>query len=697
MNAQSCLTSSHGSTSCYVSSCVFTYVPCAWLQLNQHRRLYENVVPNQVQRVQPPPGFRILKFTPCGRYLVALDYHTEDLLLYSCLGWHHACSSGEELAGQLNYLSQGGVQMRFETIFPLRFRLSIMDRYEETCSGTVVMAHSKYLIVLTSWQEALQPQPLVLAEGSPTLPRGITRDGSLEWTTVHVIDLDHGVKTNRIDIPAGFWGIPQSSAISLFGETLTLLTESTQVIYVLHLNQQGQLTVRWKPICGSVCGFCEMEENISDENFTLDDSEEQANGQAAEHGPLRERLRRGETNQEDSHVGIDQSRFEEAEASAYGSDTSNHSSPSASSSSFYRHDDDDDVPLPAPIVGLKQRLLARIYLDAAQTPVNSQRDTHLADLNDGRSSKRRKKDDNASTGNSSTESSPTISGRHHDAGAFSESRGLREKAGNGSDRDVSATTSLQQCFFSTHRHPVQGFFYFFQLFSELRMRAAHLIDDERLLIMWMFPAARDLLGGRSVDGRDVIQHPRFSRLYSVHNLRTTVVERIFPGASSEFVAWCQNHGAAALGGSPCNDWERYLIPGPWTKWMLLRRSQNAMIVPEVKVDEMLPGFQVAQASPYLDRELFQFDERLVPRDESLTMPSSRAAKFVARRRPAERRFAIPSSLELVWSHQREADAEAMGESFEVKTLFHPVEPMVAVVVVSAYGFVKDISVMFHLS
>jgi hypothetical protein len=54
------------------------------LQISKTRELYENVVPDTpIPGLEPPPNTSFSRFTPCGRYLVAFDVSSNEVVLYS--------------------------------------------------------------------------------------------------------------------------------------------------------------------------------------------------------------------------------------------------------------------------------------------------------------------------------------------------------------------------------------------------------------------------------------------------------------------------------------------------------------------------------------------------------------------------------------------------------------------------------------
>lgn len=611
------------------------------MQLNSGRKLYENVVPNYTfRRIRPPPGTRILRFTPCGRYIVAIDDFTHDVMLYRCKGWECTFLNRTLWCEDLSKMLEEQ-HPKFEDILPLFRRIPITEKFEERNLEIALVAHSLYLIVFTTWQEALQRQSEAPVTGpnvdtEPTLITGNTA----EWISIHSINIETGNVVAKLDIPSLSYEINQTSSVSLYGEVLTVLTESSQVLYVMNISRQGELRFKSQPISGSICGIKVTNRDNASINRRNSHAEDEVDDEDTNGILFRNTILPSPEDQE-----------------VHGSSDYLPSDGSSSSG-------DEESSTSAPIVGLKQRLLAHIYKDAvkAMKILKVQAEHVTIDSN-----KRRKvsEDNNLSD---------TVHSR------------LRSTYG----REILTCPLL----FSVHPNPIQSFYYFFKLYCDLVMTAAHLIDEERALITWSPRSSRG--GFDSHRSRESIQHPHFSSIHAVHNLKTTLVERVFADGTTEFFEWCHENAAAVLAGSPCNYWERYLIPGLWTTY-IRQKSQMMKIIGEITPCISF-GCQMEQTSPYLDQELFQFDERLIPRDAAPRIPTSRTAKFVARCRPAERRFAIESSIEIASQYQRQISEEIPGESFEVETLFHPVEPLILVLLVdAATGAVQDMSVMVHMS
>lgn len=112
-----------------------------------------------------------------------------------------------------------------------------------------------------------------------------------------------------------------------------------------------------------------------------------------------------------------------------------------------------------------------------------------------------------------------------------------------------------------------------------------------------------------------------------------------------------------------------------------------------------------QASPYLDPELFQFDERAVTRD-SLPRPlPHRASKFVTRSWPERLCFRLEADdvtagpvTSALLAAERRGRAPFDPGPLEVLYLFHPSQPFVMAVVESTdTGMAEELTFFVHKS
>ena len=236
--------------------------------------------------------------------------------------------------------------------------------------------------------------------------------------------------------------------------------------------------------------------------------------------------------------------------------------------------------------------------------------------------------------------------------------------------------------------PVEHFFYFFKVYSEMEMQGVLLLDATRILVSWT-PQANSR--NRRV--------PLYVRgLHMLYDMEATKVERLFEGSSLEFAEWCLETAAAGLGGTPTNDWDRFLTPGLWGQHIQRRAAQD----PFVRAASAGPsGCQQQQASPYLDFEIYQFDERAVTRDLVPRPPLQRPAKFVARAWPERLRFKFEP--EDVMGQAGTAPAVPPygprdENGSEVFFLFHPTMPFVMAVVESTEtGLAEELTFFLHSS
>lgn len=624
------------------------------MQVAQSRRYFESIVPNAVVRhVQPPPGFCISRFTPCGRFLVSFDAMRNEVVLHTYRGINLPYSEDNKPStseqqpvppplaasqvppppaadSQIAHLPGPSSQPNiptgpvttapgsshpaarrararqqptflFEEAFDLHARCAVVTGLDEQLFAFCLSVHSNFLVLASSTPDA---RP-VDGEGGAWL-------GVSECVTFHLLDMLTGRVLDRLTLRADSVHLTHQGAVSLYEDTMAIVSPGQQAVYLVKVTEEGQFELL--RTLGARC--------------REDDADIVAQQEAAEVAWARSRTIDAE---EASREASNQERGalpSTAVTDGVGAGTRN--------TEGYQHverlarlimDSTARAELPPFIEGLKQRLLAHLYLDAVEK-------TQLL--------------------------------------------AAQNKKYCGQERDAGGRAIL----------PVEHFFYFFKVYSEMEMQGVLLLDSTRILISWTPQAnSRDRRVPLYVRG-----------LHMLYDMESTKVERLFEGSSLEFAEWCLETAAAGLGGTPTNDWDRFITPGLWGQHIKRRAAQDPFVR---AASSGPPGCQQQQASPYLDSELYQFDDRAVTRDLVPRPPLHRPAKFVARAWPERLRFKFEP--EDVMGQAGTAPAippygPRDENGSEVVFLFHPTMPFVMSVVESTEtGLAEELTFFLHSS
>lgn len=601
--------------------------------ISQSRKFFETVVPNTAIRgIQPPPGYCLSRFTPCGRFLISFDAMKNEVVLHSYRGIDldltETIAAGAGAAEGSNHRrqqQQNRPAVKFEDAFDLHARCSVVTGLDEQLFAFSLAVHTDYLVLASSTPDV---RPMhVDGEGGAWL-------GVSENVTFHLLDMISGLILDRLTLRADSIHLTHLGAASLYDDMMTIVAPGQKKIYVVRIDKEQRnmrLIRTLGPRCreddayGSMTGMA----NLGQSHLGL---------ATAVRGGAEER----EGEEEENAVGggggeeVEMVEHHEEGGPANALDMGDRRPSEEESEEPLLL---DDVPTPLLIEGLKQRLLARLYLDALDKTKN------LA------AEQQRKKEQQQQQINDWRE-------------------------------------PLKQPLQQRTVLPIEQFYYFFDVYLEMEMHAVLLIDSSKLLVTWMPP----------VNHRGTTSHlPSHIRgLHMLYDMTTTAVERVFEGGSIDFAEWCLATAPAVTGGAPANDWERFLIPGLWGQQLRRKSAQD----PFSRAAMNHPGCQQQQGSPYLDQELFQFDERAVTRDLVPRPPLHRPAKFVARVWPERLRFKFePEDVMGEAGNAARGGGGGEGENAtEVVFIFHPGAPFVMAVVESTEtGLAEELAFFTHNS
>lgn len=222
---------------------------------------------------------------------------------------------------------------------------------------------------------------------------------------------------------------------------------------------------------------------------------------------------------------------------------------------------------------------------------------------------------------------------------------------------------------SEQDYPQTSFYYYFRMVVEAELTHAQFIDDDRLLLNWGADMARRT-------------HHLPEGIKSIYNLKTTVFEKVFPPFSkSKFNEWLVQHPSLLIAGFPSSPWEQFALDGIRGQQSWLR---NISKDGDSDISPTLVWCQKRQCSPYLDKELFQYDEKSMSR-ERVPVPAMnfRTAKFIANTWPTNLKFSLDIQTCLHMSsieHNENDIGETIRRGIHLLYHFHPFEPTVFSVV-----------------
>lgn len=223
------------------------------------------------------------------------------------------------------------------------------------------------------------------------------------------------------------------------------------------------------------------------------------------------------------------------------------------------------------------------------------------------------------------------------------------------------------------------FYYYFRMVVETELTHAQFLDEDRLLLNWGGEFDRSVSHPRMPDG-----------IKAIYNIKTTLYEKVFPPFSheklNEFIL--QDPALLANTRYPSCVWEQFSMDGlhghhAWTQRNSVDNSER----------HLYAGIQRCldrQTSPYLDRELFQYDEKCISKDcWPVSAKRFRTAKFIAHAWPSNLKFALDIDKCMLMSsvgrhqHTNEPDmTESLDRGIHLVYLFHPYQPAVFSIVQS---------------
>ena len=478
--------------------------------------------------------------------------------------------------------------------------------------------------------------------------------GVSEYVTFHLLDIFTGKVMDRTTLRADSVHLTQQGAVSLYDDVMSIVAPGQQTVYLIKILSTGKFemlrTLGWQ--CNeddeAVAAAQEEQEKV----WNLRNV-----GAGGGSGAIGSSGRGG--GGDSQHV---------AATTTAGTSTAAATPVVVPRQQHQQHDinrDGEHPPPPPPVFieGLKQRLLAHLFVNASE-----RNKTYL--LGDGEEEE--EEDGKAPSSANTTRNSAAAA-----AAGFIENSRTSTKPPPPLPVKNSSTSGP----FS----PLSQFIFHFRHYVEMEILAAVLVDSTRLLISWK-PPLHPRAGHAALYARS---------LHMLYNMTTTAVEKVFEGNNIEFSDWCLENGAASLGGTPCNDWDRCLIPGLWGEQLRRKAAQDPFS--RLMTGGVLPGCQQQQASPYLDPEIFQFDEKSVTRDLVPRPPLHRPVKFVARKWPERLRFKFEA--EDVMGEAGGAGTGPRDENTtEVVFIFHPTMPFVMAVVESTEtGLAEELSFFAHCS
>ena len=249
--------------------------------------------------------------------------------------------------------------------------------------------------------------------------------------------------------------------------------------------------------------------------------------------------------------------------------------------------------------------------------------------------------------------------------------------GHSSRRSANLLDGLKQCLLTRllsdaeNESKKQKFFYYYESYLNLTMTSAHMLDNERILLNWV--TSDNFEDG--VSYRSMMH--RFQRhkgiLKAIYNIQTARFEFIFnlfgerASALQEWIQFCRNFHWMLLGGVPSTDWDRY------TSLPVTKTGTSAE-----ELSRMLPWpCQMIQSSPYLDPQIYQWDERLInPLLQSYKVPQ-RPLKFTLSSRPEKLRFRLDPEDFLPEENPQQAP---MLFEHEASYIYHPRLPFILVLI-----------------
>jgi len=164
-------------------------------------------------------------------------------------------------------------------------------------------------------------------------------------------------------------------------------------------------------------------------------------------------------------------------------------------------------------------------------------------------------------------------------------------------------------------------------------------------------------------------------LKAIYNMQSTLFEKVFDIFDpKEFNDWFKKDPNMSNTSCPSSLWEQFSLDGLRGQHNWLQHTALSRGIPQ-----LIPC-QHRQTSPYLDKELFQYDDRSVSRDSiPVSAVRFRTAKFIAHAWPSNLKFAldIEKCLHMSSSEHNENDMmQNIRRNIHLLYIFHPFEPVV---------------------
>lgn len=665
----------------------------------QSRRLAENVVPNTaVPGLVPPPNTVFHSFSPCGRYLIAFQPVTSEVVAFRFKGLHWASGAAgtpptaapqSQTAGQQAAVQpqpqvrtgqrqqqqeqlQGHPQgqqaedlqehaVAFGDIFEEHWRCCpCPGRQEQISPEFCAVAHGRHLLLCTASPE--RPPPAGALGAAELVP-------SVESITFHLVELDSGVLLDSHTLCGDFVELGRSQGVHLRGQLLLVLGLATQTLHVLQVLPAGRLLFLHAigPHCRDDDALVIAQHEAAERR--LRQQQDHPRSGAPPDLPLPTTWPSGQPWPAAAAAGTaTQPSLADSRAGGAAAAATTHGRESPDTLSGGEGSSGRPGAVeggePSPLLGgLKQCLLAYLFREAQRQAQAGAAAAAAAPCSDAGAAACTSGGDGpaaapgslAGAGGSTTSLlSAAAVGQQRFGGLGGSSGGL---AGLGNSSSSLASGGAggggpQQRQARAHwRRPLDRFCYYFQAYCELVMWKAQVLDEQRLLVHWCPP---EILGGpnhRHGHSASSAAHGAAGSYVMLYNLADADVERLFVAHSSEFAAWYLAHPAAFCGAacSCATDWERCIVPPAASR--LAREQQQrdpAHAAKELRLrlaDELPVPSQLRQASPYLDPDLYCFDERSIGGPIRPHHPPHRSLKFMCRCQPERLRFRLdPSHL-----------------------------------------------------
>lgn len=528
--------------------------------------------------------------------------------------------------------------------------------------------------------------------------------------TFHLLHMTTGRVADRLTLDADCLNLSHHCSASLFEDILIMLAPHRQTIFVVKIEAEGRFVLL--NTLGSQCYSGDTETLVH--QMTLEAAEQQQQGD------------------HDGDVADGQATDQAILHNTPSSDPAPESVDNESTvPQVHGHESiaaliDASIEQRQVYLGLKQRLLAKLYIMALKESMKTRTVKGPNPTDKTASTSPHRASSSSSTVNHSLCSEGAGKGSVNSIDSLSNSlvnsNGTEENGSNGgqalpalvhrstgppsadhTDHTVAVenhrdgnTTTARDTHRDEERHQpkslyglshgpqaLHSFYFSFKTYSSLVMRRVQLLDAARILICWL--PGKVYTAGPSINVKAPLQG-----LLTVYNMETTQMEDIFESSNTFFMEWVLKTPSLMFSGSPCNEWERFVIPGP--RSMFHHSQQSGMLSRSRRLDYFWPlACQIRQNSPYLDTELFQYDEYALPRDLLPFSGTRKPLKFVAVSWPDRLRFKFDIEDVLndvaariqraIGEHQEQDGVEQQQRMFDtsmlnVLFLFHPIEPFV---------------------